>query len=256
MQIKTQGIVIKQRNIGENDRIITILSRDLGIIEATARGSKSIRSAIGAAVQIFSYGDFCLFKGKSNYIVNSAETIESFYQLRLDVVKLSLAGYFCELLNYLSKTADEHSEVYLKLILNTLHFLQEEKRNQTLLKSIFEMRALSIAGFMPNLICCSECAAYEKEKMFFFLLEGTLVCDDCIAVSGYNTERAIQIPVSMAVLSAMRHIIFSEFEKLFSFNLSGLSLEQLNYVTEHYMLLHTEAKFNSLEMYHAIADTL
>lgn len=256
MQIKTKGIILKQRNIGENDRIVTILSPELGVIEASARGCKSVKSSLASSVQILGYSDFCLYKGKSQYIINSAESINSFYFLRLDVVKLSLAGYFCELICYLSKTDDENANLYLKLILNSLYFLQEDKIDIPLLKSIFELRALSIGGFMPNLVCCDECAIFEKDTMYFFPLKGILICEDCLSNLKFNTENSIKILVPLSVLSALRHIIYSEFEKLFLFRLKGESLKQLNYITENYMLLHTEAKFNSLSMYHSISNTL
>ncbi|WMJ23406.1 DNA repair protein RecO [Paludicola sp. MB14-C6] len=251
MLIKTQGIVIKHRNIGENDKILTILTSDLGVIEVAAQRSKSMKSSLASASQILSYSDFCLFKGKSNYIVNSAESINSFYSLRLDVIKLSLAGYFCELIGYMCKSSDEKSASFLKLILNTLYFLQEDKKDALLLKSIFELRCLSIAGFMPNLVCCTECATFEKELMYFFPLQGALVCEDCIPTCAYKNE-TLRYPVNQAVLSAMRYIVFSEDQRLFSFKLSGQSLEQLNYVTENYMYLHAEAKFNSLDMYKSL----
>lgn len=251
MLIKTQGIVIKHRNIGENDKILTILTSDLGVIEAAAQRSKSTKSSLASASQILNYSDFCLFKGKSNYIVNSAESINSFYPLRLDVVKLSLAGYFCELVGYMCKASDENSVGFLKLILNSLYFLQEDKKDALLLKSIFELRCLTLAGFMPNLVCCAECATFEKEFMYFFPLQGVLVCEDCIEKSAYKNE-TLRYPITKAVLSALRHIVFSDDRKLFSFKLSGVSLEQLNYITEKYMFLQTEAHFNSLDIYKSL----
>lgn len=254
MQIKTRGIVLKQRNIGESDRIITILSDDLGVIEASVKNAKSPKSSLAGAVQILCYSDFCLFKGKSSYIVNTAETINSFYALRLDVIKLSLAGYFCELICFLSNASDDNANSYLKLILNTLFFLQEDKRDMEILKSIFELRALVIAGFMPNLIGCSECGQYECDPMYFIPIDGLLICDDCYLESPYNIEfnPKSRFQTNIAVLSALRYIVFSEPEKLFSFKLNGISLEQLSFITEIYTLMHTETKFKSLEMYKSL----
>ncbi|MFZ2539448.1 MAG: DNA repair protein RecO [Oscillospiraceae bacterium] len=251
MQLKTQGIILRQRNIGENDRILTILTSDFGLIEATARSVKSTRSALSAACQILSYSDICLYKGKGNYIINSAETINSFYSLRLDIVKIALAGYFCELTTYLSPSIDNAND-YIKLMLNSLYLLQENKKPEDILKSIFELRALSIAGFMPDLVCCTECGEFEKELMYFLPLEGLLVCEDCFENSGYNRDTAIKFKVFPPVLSALRHIIFSPPDKIFSFKLIGDSLAQLCFITENYTLLHTEGKFNSLEMYKSL----
>lgn len=249
MQLKTKGIILKQRNIGENDRILTVLSADLGLIEMAARRAKSTRSPLTGATQLLSYSEFCLYKGKqSYYIIDSAETINSFYSLRLDVVKLALAGYFCELTAYLSPTADNSAD-FLRLLLNTLHYLQEEKQEGALLKCIFELRALSIGGFMPNLVGCTECGEFEKPKMAFLPLEGILICGECFAESGYNRENIIKHAVPPSVLAAMRHIVFSEPERIFSFKLAGNSLGQLSRITENYTLLHTEGRFKSLDLY-------
>jgi DNA repair protein RecO (recombination protein O) len=261
MVVKTQGIVLKQRNIGENDRILTILSRDLGIIEASARGVKRLKSPLAGASQVLCYSEFCLYAGKSGYIVNSAESIEQFYSLRLDVVNLSLAVYFCDLTAYLFPAAEglstSRSWEYLRLLLNTLALLEKGKREPALLKSIFELRVMSVSGFMPDLVCCEGCGAYEKELMAFFPLESKLYCSDCLPgiLSGTEEGEAplfFQLP--RPVLYAMRHIIYSDDDKVFSFRLEGNALKQLNFITENYMLIHTDGKFRSLTMYRSLAD--
>ena len=161
MQIKTRGIILKQRNIGENDRILTALTAELGIIEIAARGVKSVRSPLSSPSQILAYSEFCLFKGKqSYYIIDSAETVNTFYSLRLDVAKLALAVYFCDLAAYLSPGVESAPEC-LRLLLNTLHFLQEERQDAVLLKSIFELRILSVTGFMPDLVGCAQCGEFQ-----------------------------------------------------------------------------------------------
>lgn len=251
MQLKTQGIILKQRNIGENDRILTVLTADFGLIEATAKSVKSTKSALSAACQLLSYSDICLYKGKGNYIINSAETINSFYSLRLDVVKIALGGYFCELTTYLSPTMDNAND-FIKLLLNTLYFLQEDKKQPAILKAIFELRALSVAGFMPNLVSCEDCGEFSKDMMYFLPLDGIIICADCFDASRYNTQATIKFSLPLPVLSALRHVIFSLPEKIFSFNVSGDSLLQLCFIAENYALLHTEGKFNSLEVYKAL----
>lgn len=252
MQQKTRGIVLKQRSIGENDRILTVLSADLGVIEVSARGVKSVRSALSAPAQILAYSELCLYRGKqSYYILDSAEIQEAFYKLRLDVVKLSLATYLCELCGYLSPGAENASD-FLRLLLNTLYLLQEEKQSPAVLKSVFELRALSVGGFMPNLVGCVDCGEYEKPEMLFMPLAGVLVCSDCFPSSPYHREDVIKSAMPAPVLAAMRHIVFSESERIFSFKLASSSLYQLAQVTEGYVKLHTEGKFNSLELYHQL----
>lgn len=249
---KTKGIVLKQRNIGENDRILTLLTASMGLIEGAARRVKSPKSPLAAACQLFAYSEFCLFRGRqSYYIIDSAETLHSFYPLRMDVEKTALAGYFCELTDQLSPTPDNSGEI-LRLLLNTLHFLQEDKQENGWLKSLYELRVLSAAGFMPNLVGCAECGEYEKEGMLFLPLEGILICSDCFAASPYNRQNVIRAKLPPAVLAAMRHIVFSEPERLFSFRLTGSSLALFTRITEIYVRLHTEGKFPSLEVYRSL----
>lgn len=261
MLLKTQGIVLKKRNIGENDKILTILSKDLGIIEASARGAKRMKSPLQSASQELCYAEFCLYQGKNRYSVNSATPIALFYDLRLDVVKLSMAVYFCDLMAFLfpftegeilEKNLGHRAWEYLRFLLNTLSFLEKGKRDPELLKSIYELRLLSLSGFMPDLVCCQCCQAYEKEEMYFFPYEAQLVCGDCLKDSGENSldgTEQVKFSVPSAVLHAMRHIIYSDEDRVFSFNLSGKALEQLNFITENYTLIHTDTRFKSLEFY-------
>jgi len=252
VQIKTKGMVLSHRNIGENDRILTVLTEELGLVEMAARRVKSPRSPLSAATQLLTYSEFCLFKGKqSYYIIDSAETIEPFYKLRLDVRKLALAGYFCELAASLSPAA-ENAVDSLRLLLNSIHLLQEEKLPEEQIKAIFELRALSLGGFLPNLIGCDECGEFEREQMIFLPLDGILLCADCLAQSPRRREGMISFAAPAPVLAAMRHIVYSETDRMFAFKIAGESLEQLARITEHYVLLHTEAKSKSLEVYRSL----
>lgn len=245
MLLKTTGIVLKRRSIGEYDGIVTILTKELGLIEATVNGVKRIKSAMAGATQMLVYGEFCLYKGKKYYSVNSAETLESFYDLRLDVEKLALASYFCDLTHYLLPEGVGDTWPFLRLLLNTLSFLKGDQRNPLLLKVIYELRMLSLSGFMPDLVGCTDCGTFEDEKMKFYPLSGNLRCGNCAT----QTDSAYVDAAPPAVLLAMRHIIYAEDAKLFSFRMTGSSLLNLCYLTEHYLLLQTEKEFKSLSVF-------
>lgn len=251
MLIKTQGLVLKQRSIGENDRILVILSRDRGIIEVSARGVKRMRSPLAAGSQVLCYSEFCIFQGKKYDTLDSAEVLHSFYDLRLDVTRLSLATYFCDLTHYLSPQP-ENAWSSLRLLLNTLSLLEQQKRDMTLLKAIFELRMMSLSGFMPDLVGCCACGEYEKEGMYFLPVEARLLCTDCFEqkarVPGVR-ENLLKYTATPPVLHAMRHILYSDEEKLFRFQLKGDSLKQLEFICENYVLIQTDQRFRSLDVY-------
>ena len=249
MLLKTKGLVLKARPIGENDKILRVLTAEMGMIEVAARRAKSTKSPLTAASQLMTYSEFCLYKGKqSYYIVDAAELLHPFYELRRDVEKLALAGYFCELADTLSPSAETAPE-FLRFLLNTLSLLEEGRLPNEQLKAIFELRTLSLGGFLPNLVACAECGQFEREPMYFLPLEGVLVCGDCLAGSPYDSPDVIRALLPPPVLSAMRHIVYSEPDRVFSFRLVGDSLARLCRVAENYMRLHVEGKFKSLDIY-------
>ena len=248
MQVKTQGLIIKEQTIGESDRLVTMLTKDAGVLRAFARRAKNLKDSKSAATQLLCYSRLSVFKGREKYIIDDAEPIEVFFGLRRDIGALSLAQYFCELA-YLLVPEETESEEYLRLVLNSLHFLSKGTRPKRMLQSVTELRMLSMAGYMPDLVACTNCAAYEDEVMYFLPDSGVLYCKDCFEPTG---EPYIALPPG--VLTAMRHIVFSDFNKLYSFSLPEDALKVLNAATESYTVrtLHTMPK--TLEFYKSFLD--
>lgn len=234
--------------------MLTLLSQDRGLIEAKARGVKKIRGTLLSSTEDFCYSDFCLFAGKSGYIVNSADKLENFFSLRNDIGKLALASYFCELTYFLTPT-EENAESFLRLLCNTLYLLANDKRTQEFLKPVFELRAMAEAGFPPNLVACDGCGRYEAEQIYFFPLKGVLVCQDCLEQQKVSREEQ-HFLLSPPVLAAMRHVLYSEGDKLFSFKLSDAALRYLNQISEYYSALFLERTLKSLTFYKSIQNVV
>lgn len=249
MQIKTQGIVIREVSVGEADKMITILTQDLGVISGYVRGAKKFQNKQTAATGLLCYARFDLFEKNGRYIVDGADAIELFYGVREDVERLSLGGYFAELARYISEDG-EVPEGFLRFMLNTLHLLSKGKRPLLQLKSVFELRTLSMAGFMPDLVACCDCGRFEGEGMRFYPLGGVLRCENCAEKAA--AENDLPMILSPAVVAAMRHILYSEEKRLFSFTLTGEALKALNRVTERYLIVQLGRSFKTLDFFHNI----
>ena len=245
MQIETNGLVILEKSVGESDRLVTVLTRQEGVLRAFAQQAKKVKSSKLCATQLLSYSRFTIYKGRDKYIINEAQPIEVFFDLRRDMERLSLAQYFCELAGALAPQETEAGD-FLRLMLNALHFLSKGTKPNLLLKAIVEMRMLSLAGYMPNLICCAGCSCYEADEMFFLPRSGVIYCGDCPRPSGPATK------LSRGALTGLRHTIYAEFEKLFSFNLSPQGLQELSLASEQYMITTLQRSFNTLDFYHQI----
>lgn len=244
MKLKTDGLIIREQQTGEDDRLVTLLTRDYGIIRAFVRGAKRIKSKSQSATQLFAYGNFSIYRGKDAYSIDEAQPIEIFFDLRNDIISLSLAQYFCELAGELAPVEDDAGD-YLKLVLNALHMLSKNKRPHNQLKAIVELRMLTLSGYMPDLVACGDCGDFTDEGMYFSPVEGQLFCSECV---GDHTC----IPLPGGVLSAMQHICYVDSAKLFSFTLPQESMDFLAQVSENFLMTQTAKKFKTLDFYKAM----
>lgn len=246
MLITVEGVVTKAINIGENDKLIAVLTKERGLIYAFINNCKQIKSKMLAASEICSYCKFVLFKNKEKYTVNEVQILNQFSNIRLDVNKLALGCYLLQIVNEVvgeNQTSDE----YLRLILNSLYVLDNNKKNLTVVKSIFELKVASIAGYMPNLTSCYKCGTNLANQFYYFILSGEIVCEKC-----HNDVSVKYFKMTHGVFSAMKYIIYSDISKIFSFNLSDDDAKKLYDIAENYLLFKTEINFSTLKYFNQL----
>lgn len=248
MRLNTRGLIIRTLEVGESDRAVTVLTKDCGVVHAFARRSRAAKSALVSATQLFCYSELTLFEGKTANTIDDAQPIEVFFELRQDLARLSLAQYFCELVGVLAPEDDGAGD-FLRLLLNAFYLMCKQKHPLSVIKAAVEMRMLSLAGYMPDLICCKDCGAYEADLMLFSPREGTLTCDSCC-----KGDYKGMIPLHRGALTALRHTIYADFSKLFSFSLSEEGLKELNRASESYIINTLERSFQTLDFYHSIKE--
>ena len=151
--IKTSGIIISESNLGDYDKMLTMLTPGLGKISCVAKGARRPRSALLAGTQLFCFGEYMMYKGTSTYHINSCETIEIFYHLRTDLDKLKYAVHMNKIIQ---EVTEENENCYriLQLYLNTLYVVAEKDENLDFILGIFKLRLLGILGFTPRIKEC------------------------------------------------------------------------------------------------------
>ena len=242
MKFQTDGLIIKEQNFGENDKLIWVLTRTHGVIHAVAKGAKSLKSAKGAPTSLLSYSRLTFYQTKDRYTVGDALSLRIFFKLRSDVRKMCLAQYFCELALQICPR-EQPADKFLSLTLNALYLLSEGKRSEQLVKPCYEMRLSCMAGYMPDLLMCSDCGSYTAEAMLFHPQSGAISC------ASHGHQREGDIILGEAALTALRHTVFADDDKLFSFGLSDEGLRQLNAASESYLRCRFEKDFPTLTFY-------
>lgn len=239
MQLTTKGLVLREVKTGESDRILSLLTPVHGILSASARGSMRPKSKLFSGTSLFCYSEFSLFEARTMFRVDAAAPLEVFFGLRESVEGVSLAMYFAELLQILSPTGVEAGEL-LRLVLNSLHLLAAHKREAALVKAVFEVRALCESGFMPDVVGCAECGAFEGMPFRFGPHHGTLLCANCAAKKGRQPN------LDAAALAALRHIVFADPAKVFDFKIADGSLRLLGAAAEQFVLCNLDYPPKSL----------
>ncbi len=244
MKTTADGLVIWEVKTGEADRVLTLLTPN-GVVSAYAKNSLRPKNKLTSSTAMLSYANFELFSGKNMYTVDDAQTITRFVKLSADVEGYALAVYFCELLKLLAPVEDDAGD-FLSLTLNSLYLLNEGKKPLLLIKAVFELRAMTYAGYLPDLVACSRCGASDSDAVRLDLTGGSWLCADC--------AKALSVPVncSRAVLHAMRHAVYSALNRAFSFELAPDAMKLLGAVSEQYVLAHIERSLSTLDFYNAL----
>ena len=242
----TEALVIKEMKIGESDRLVTLFSREYGIIKAFASGAVNIKSKKASATSLLTYASFTIKNKNGSFRIYEATPISVFFGAGSDIEVLALSQYFCELANEFAVEGTANNE-FLRLILNSLHFLTKEKRYPPLIKAITELRAAVISGYAPDLVACDECGKFEDDLIFFNINNGNLRCKDCPKDNTYR-------PLDRTLLSAVRHIVYSQFKNLYSFQIPDDKAKQLSEITGEYITVQTDHKFKTLEFYNSIKE--
>lgn len=246
-RLVSDALVVREMNVGENDKLLTLLTRDYGIIKAFSSGSKNISNKKFSASSLLSYSNFSFVKSADTYKIYEAQPLKSFFDIGNDIYLLCVAQYFCELVQIVCPVGI-NTEEYLRLILNSLHYLMNEKRNPEIIKAITEFRISVMAGYMPDLIACTECAVYEEDFMFFDYTSGKIYCEKC------KNDSPTLIQIDKTILTAMRHIVFSQFNDIYKFSIPDDSAVYLSKIGSQYISAQTDHRFKTLEFLEQIRE--
>ncbi len=244
MFIKTEGVVLREVEYNDADKLLDVLTRDHGLMTVRARGVRRRTSDLKSACQLLTYSEFTLFENRGRYTINEASSIEQFRQLRDDIELLALGSYFAQAVSVVAQEDAPNPEL-LSLLLNALYALGKLKRPQLLVKAAFELRLACLAGFAPEVSVCAVCGSEVPDR---FDLSGA-----CVTCAACRTgEAGIRMPVDASVLQAMRYVVWCEPKKLFSFRLGETSTQRLSDITEAYLMTQLEHSFSTLEFYKSL----
>ncbi len=247
MLLTTRGIVLRETNYKEADKILTVLTPDLGKRTVKARGCRRKTSRLTAASQLLVWSEMTLYQRGDYLTLNEAEVLEQFWSVRQDIDLLALASYFAEVLETAAQEGEEAGDL-VSLLLNSLCALDTLKKPKELVKAAFELRLLCLTGYEPLIDACAVCGKAQPVEPRLNLSQGVLHCAACRQEVGDG----VSMPLSGGALAAARHIVSGDPKKLFSFRLDEKSMAQLGEMTEAFLMTQQERGFRTLDYYKQI----
>ena len=244
MYLTTKALVLRVTDYNDKDCLLTVITPEHGKLTIKARGLRRKNSPLVAPCQLLAFGEFTLFEYRAQFTINEACAIELFQGLRRDLTKLSLGTYFAQAAEAMA-LEDNPSPELLSLVLNCLYALDQLQKPEAMVKAVFELRAASITGYTPDLFGCQNCGS--QSPVYFDISGGALLCEQC-----RNISSGIRLPISGAVLDAMRYIVYTDSKKLFSFQIGEESLTKLSSITEAYLCTQLERGFSALDFYKSL----
>lgn len=140
----TEGIIVKRKNFGEADRILTVITPFKGKISVLAKGVRRITSRRGGNVELLNQVKLHIFQGSGLGVLTEAESLQTFPKIKNDLILSSYGSHVAELADRLSAENQPNPAVY-NLLLIVLTLLEKEPR-QVFIRA-YEVKLLTSLGF-------------------------------------------------------------------------------------------------------------
>lgn len=209
---KTEAILLRRQDLRETSLILTFYTRDFGKIKGIARGVRGGRAAAGGGCyEILSLDEIVFYERPRAdiFTISQCDLADYFNFIRSDLVRLSHAAYMAELLDSVTALSDPNRDAF-RLILNSFRLLEAGASPKRVAR-IFEIKALSLLGMMPELASCAACGSDTGEKARFSFKNGGLICARC---AGSDRASSPILPGSVRFISYIQSSPFDKASKI------------------------------------------
>lgn len=256
------GLVLRVTDVGENDRLLLLLTPDEGKIYVMAKGSRSVRSKVTSLCRVCAYINVELHERDGKYWLSSGSLNEAFFGVSSELESFALASYVMQLADEITGENMPADEV-LRMSLNTLYAIEKKLKPIELIKATYEAFAADISGFEPELSACGDCGCRDfSEGLWLDVMNGSIVCEACmkkrnggmpVPETDIFETRNIFLPLDAASLTALRYIAGAPLQRIFAFGISDpTSMSLFCRAAEIYLLNHLERDFDTLKFFKTV----
>ncbi len=239
---RTHALVLRHRDMGEADRLITILTPEHGKMDCVAKGARKPATSKTGHVELFTHTDLLIAKGSSLDIVTQAQMQNPYLILHEDLLRGAYASYCVELMDRFTQEDDVDNAKLFYLLDATFERLCYDDDVRRVVR-YYEMQLLNLAGFKPQLMeCIITHELVVPEDQFFSYSEGGVVSSE----GAVHTNNLIALPVE--TLKLMRHLQRTkDYSKLHSLKIGDVLHNDIERVMVGFIRYILESKLRSIE---------
>lgn len=236
---RTEGIVLRGRDLGEADRILTILTPDRGKVRAVAKGVRKMTSKKAGHLEPFCRCALLLARGRDLDIVAQVETVEAFAHLRDSLDLLGPAYYIAELVDVFAEDEVE-SRALFDAFTATLVALDVGADPHAAMRW-FELFVLTVNGLAPSWSTCAGCGAPVQPDMAYVysVEQGGLLCPAC------HQRDVLAPPADTTTIKALRLLAREPLSRIVQVRLPPEALDQAGVMLGRWIRAATEHDLRS-----------
>ncbi len=240
MGIKAQdiivnGIILSTMDLGEADKRLVLLTKQLGKITVFAYGAKRQKSPFIAAANPFVCGEFSIVSTRGAYRLKSVRCDNYFRELMEEYNKSCYAFYFLEFVSYFAMENMDCTD-YLNLLYQSFKALINEEIPDKLVRYIFELKMFTINGEAPEVYKCFNCQE-DVENGYFSLIRKCVVHQSCADMKN--------IPLGPSTIYTLQYIISASLSRLYCFKVSNEVYLEFKKMMDEYRRIMVNYTFKS-----------
>ena len=186
---RVEGIIIKDASYSETSKLLTLITKEHGIINLLAKGAKTLKSPLRSTTTKLTHGYFnIIYKENKLSTLKEVDTIDYYKNIKKDINKISYATYILELVEQVIKQTN-NEEVFDNLIASLKKI--EANMNPLVITNILELKCLDYLGVMPILDCCSVCG--NENIITISADQGGYLCKNCRKEETIVDEKTIKL---------------------------------------------------------------
>ncbi|MFH1191943.1 MAG: DNA repair protein RecO [bacterium] len=176
----TKGFILRNYNIGENDKGYVIYTENYGKKIFFAKGARKIQSKLSPHLAEFAEVNLDFIKGRNSDKLTGAQLEKSFKFIKNDLRKITVANFAVDVFDNLIKLEHPDKDVY-NLLREIFKILDKEENIKRCYFSanIFIWKLLILLGYKPELNKCAKCGCDFTEKIYLDAMKCELFCGKC-----------------------------------------------------------------------------